>query len=111
MCSSVLGLQAVALALTTPVLITLGDVSTTVALICGVGPALAAVVVAAFLRHRWAVWAGHLLQVASLALGLLVPVMYLLGGLFAALWVTAVVLGARIAREKAARSARIGSVG
>jgi Protein of unknown function (DUF4233) len=104
MCSSVLGLQAVVLGLTAPVMITLTDVSTGVALAIGLGLAAAALVITAMLGHRWAIWAGHLLQVATIGLGFVVPVMFLLGSVFAALWVTAVVLGARIDQEKAARS-------
>ncbi len=105
MCSSVLALQAVVLALTAPVMITLTDVPTGVALAICLGLALAALVVTASLGHRWAVWAGHLLQVATIGLGFVVSPMFLLGSVFATLWVTAVVLGTRIDNEKAARSA------
>jgi Protein of unknown function (DUF4233) len=105
MCSSVLGLQAVVLALTAPVMITLTNVSTGVALAIGLGLAFAALAITALLRHRWAVWAGHLLQVATIGLGFVVSGMFLLGSVFATLWVTAVVLGTRIDHEKAARSA------
>lgn len=104
MCSSVLALQAIVLGLTTPVLLTLTDVPTGIGLAVGLGLMAAAIVVAGLLRFRWAVWAGHLVQVASICLGFVIPAMFLLGVVFAALWVTAVVLGQRIDREKAARA-------
>lgn len=104
MCSSVLALQAIVLGLTTPVLLTLTDVSTGIGLGVGLGLMTAAIVVAGLLRFRGAVWAGHLLQVATIGLGFLIPAMFLLGVVFSALWVTAVVLGQRIDREKAARA-------
>jgi hypothetical protein len=104
MCSSVLALQAIVLGLTTPVLLTLSDVSTATGLIVGLGLMTSAIVIAALLRFRWALWAGHLLQVATIGLGFVIPAMFLLGAVFAALWATAVVLGQRIDRERAART-------
>ncbi len=103
MCSSVLVLQAIVLGLTTPVLLTVSDVSTGTALAVGLGLMAAAIVIAGLLRFHWAMWAGHLLQVVSIGLGFVIPAMFLLGLVFAALWATAVVLGQRIDREKAAR--------
>jgi hypothetical protein len=104
MCSSVLALQAIVLGLTTPVLLTLTDVSTGAGLAVGLGLMAAAILIAGLLRYRWALWAGHLLQGASIGLGFVIPAMFLLGVVFAALWATAVVLGQRIDREKAART-------
>jgi hypothetical protein len=104
MCSGVLALQAVVLGLTTPVLLTLTDVSTGTGLAVGLGLMAAAIVITGLLRFRWAVWGGHLLQVASIGLGFVIPAMFLLGVVFAALWATAVVLGQRIDCEKAARA-------
>lgn len=46
---------------------------------------------------------GSVLQVWVLATGLVVPAMYVLGGLFAALWVVGLRLGTRIDRERAER--------
>jgi len=46
---------------------------------------------------------GSVLQVWVLATGLVVPAMYVLGGLFAVLWVVGLRLGTRIDRERAER--------
>ena len=64
----------------------------------GGGAALACLVVTAMLRHRWAYVAGSLLQVLVIAAGVVVPVMFFLGVLFAVLWVLAIYLGRRVAR-------------
>jgi hypothetical protein len=104
MCSAVLALQAIVLGLTTPVLLTVTDVSTGVGLAVGLGLMAAAILIAVLLRYGWALWAGHLLQVVSIGLGFVIPAMFLLGFVFAALWATAVVLGQRIDRENAART-------
>ena len=41
-------------------------------------------------RMGWALWAGTLLQVLVIAAGVVVPAMYILGVIFAALWVTGI---------------------
>ena len=43
----------------------------------------------------WALAAGSLLQVAMIAAGLVVPAMFVLGAIFAALWAVAIWLGRR----------------
>jgi len=45
--------------------------------------------------------AGTLAQVAVLGFGVLVPMMFAVGGVFAVLWVVALRLGGRIDRERA----------
>ena len=45
---------------------------------------------------------GWALQVAAIALGFVVPVMFFLGAVFALLWGTAYLLGRKIERERAA---------
>ncbi|MGI8613380.1 MAG: DUF4233 domain-containing protein [Nocardioidaceae bacterium] len=101
MCSGVLGLQSVVLFLTTPVLITITGLSAAVAVTVGVGLALLAIAGAATMRHRFGYWIGSLVQLAALALGFVVPVMFALGALFGGLWVLAVVLGRRVEEAKA----------
>jgi hypothetical protein len=103
MCAVMLTLQAVVLGLTTPVLISVADVSVGTALAVGLGLTVACVVVAGMLRRPWAFGAGWAIQAAALALGLVIPMMFLLGAVFAALWAGAYFLGAKIDRERAER--------
>ena len=102
MCAAVLSLEAITLGLTTPVMITLTDVPTPTALTLGIGLAAACVVLAGLLRSEWAYGAGWAIQVAAIGLGFLVPMMFLLGGIFALLWGTAYLLGRKIERERSA---------
>jgi len=48
------------------------------------------------------VWIGWVLQVALIALGILLPQMYFIGGIFAAIWIYCFVTGRRLDRPKAA---------
>lgn len=103
MCASVLGFEAIVLALSSIVLISVEDVSATTSLVVGLGLAVAAIVVAGLLRHEWAYLLGFLVQVGALAMAVVVPVMVVLGAVFGALWTTAYVLGRKIEQEQAAR--------
>jgi hypothetical protein len=105
MCATVLALQSIVLGLVTPVLISVRGVSTPAGLAVGLGLALAALVIAGALRAEGAYYAGFALQLAAVALGLLVPVMFVLGLAFAALWTAAYVLGRRIEIQQAAWAA------
>lgn len=101
MCAAVLSLEAITLGLTTPVLITISDVATGTALTVGLGLAVVCLVLAGMLRSEWAYLAGYVVQVAAIALGFVLPVMFGLGLVFAALWATADGLGRKIERERA----------
>jgi uncharacterized membrane protein YphA (DoxX/SURF4 family) len=102
MCAAVLTLEAIALGLSTPVLITLSEVATGTALAIGLGLALACVLTAGMLRSAWAYHVGWAIQVAAIALGVLTPVMWVLGPIFALLWGSADLLGRKIERERSA---------
>ncbi len=102
MCAAVLSLEAITVALATPVMIVVSEVSREGALGLGLGLAVTCLVVAGLLRAEWAYAAGWAVQVAALGLGFVVPMMFLLGAVFAALWATAYFLGLRIERERAA---------
>ncbi|RYB95912.1 DUF4233 domain-containing protein [Nocardioides oleivorans] len=102
MAAAVLTLEAITLGLTTPVMITIADVDTGTALAVGLGLALVCIVLAGALRAEWAYLAGYAVQVAAVALGFVIPVMFGLGAVFAALWAGADLLGRKIEREKAA---------
>lgn len=69
---------------------------------------LSFVLVAGVLRWPGGYVAGSVLQVLLLALGLAVPTMFVVGGVFAALWVVSLRLGGRIDRERAERAAGAG---
>jgi len=101
LCATVLFVEAITLGLTTPVMITLGGVDTATALWIGLGLAVGCVVVAGLLRAEWAYWLGHAIQVAAVALGFVVPLMFVLGPIFAVLWGTAYGVGRKIERERA----------
>jgi hypothetical protein len=103
MCAAILGLQAVVLGLTTPVMISVAQVSVATALWVGLGLTAACVVTAGLLRQTWAYYLGWAIQLASLVLGFVVPMMFFLGAIFTALWAGAYFLGARIDRERAER--------
>ena len=77
--------------------------STPVALSLGLGLAIAAIVVAG-LRFEWAYYLGFAIQVASIGLALIVPLMIVLALVFGALWTTAYVLGLKIEREQQQRA-------
>ncbi len=102
LCSAILFLQAIVLGLTTPVLVQGDDLSTTQALVIGLGLTVACILVAGMLRRPWAYHLGWAIQVGSLALGFFTPVMIVLGVLFGLLWFAAVRLGGTIDRDKAA---------
>lgn len=111
MCAAVLGFEAIVLGLCAPVMIAVADVRPAVALGSALGLAALALVAAGLLRHRWAYGLGHAVQVGAVALGLVVPVMFVLGAVFAALWVAAIVLGRRVEEAKAARGGTPGPAG
>jgi hypothetical protein len=70
---------------------------TRVVLITGIVLAATAIALSGLLRHRWAYLAGWLLQVALVATGVAVPVMFALGLIFAVLWAAAIRVGSRLA--------------
>ena len=96
-----LAMQAIVLGLPAPVLIAVQDVKPAVALSLCLGLAFACLVATASLRAAWGYWLGHAIQVASIALGFLLPVMFFIGAMFAALWLGAFFLGRKIEADKA----------
>ncbi|GAB2596842.1 hypothetical protein GCM10027067_04900 [Pseudactinotalea suaedae] len=69
------------------------------------GGVLLCLVAAGLVRRPVGLWLGSLLQVLLIAAGLVVPAMYGVGGVFAVLWVVAILLGRRIDTERAERAA------
>ena len=96
-----LTLEAIVLALSVPVMISVEGVDTGAAVGLGIGLAVLCLLTAGLLRHRWAYVMGHALQVGAICLGLVVPVMFLVGAMFAALWMLAYLVGRKIEADKA----------
>jgi len=101
MCAAMLSLEAIILGLSVPVMISVEDVDKTLALVLGLGLAVLCVLVAGSLRRPQAYVAGHAIQVAAIGLGFVVPIMFFVGLMFAALWFGAFFLGRKIEDDKA----------
>lgn len=98
LCATVLIMEAIVIGLAIPVAITIEHVPHRSAGVAGGALAGAAVLLASVVGRPgqgWTLAVGSLLQVAVIAAGVLVPAMYALGALFAALWATAIWLGYR----------------
>jgi hypothetical protein len=98
LCGTVLIMEAVVIGLAIPVAIVLEHANHGLA--GGIGGALAvcAVLIGGVVgrpRMGWAVLAGTVLQVLVIASGVVVPAMYTLGAIFAALWITGIWLARR----------------
>jgi hypothetical protein len=107
MCAAILSLEAVTLGLTTPVMINLANVPWRTACWVGLGLCVACLVLAGLLRSEIAYLAGWAVQVAAIGLGFVVPMMFVLGAIFALLWGTAYFLGRKIERERTAAYAAL----
>ncbi len=101
MCAAMLTLEAIVLALSVPVMISVEDVDTGLAVGLGLGLAVLCVLTAGLLRHGWAYVVGHALQLGAIGLGFVVPIMLVVGTMFAALWASAYLLGRKIESDKA----------
>jgi hypothetical protein len=86
------------------------DDALAIAVVSAVG-AVTALALCGLLRHRAALWASWLLQAGLIAAGVLVPMMYGVGALFAILWFIALRLAAKAELVAAARSAEERSAG
>jgi len=98
LCAIVLIMETVVIWLSIPVALAVNHASPSRIGVAGVFLAVAAVVLAALARRRprWTIIGGSVLQVLVIAAGVIVPVMYFLGAIFAALWVIGVGLGRRL---------------
>jgi hypothetical protein len=101
MCAAILSLEAVVLALTAPVMINLANVPWRTACAIGLGLCVACLLLAGMLRAEAAYVVGWVIQLAAIGLGLVVPMMFVLGAVFALLWGSAYFLGRKIERERA----------
>jgi Protein of unknown function (DUF4233) len=98
LCATVLIFEAIVIGLAIPVAITIEHEPHLSAGVAGGALAGVAVLLAAVVGRPgqgWALAAGSLLQAAMIAAGLVVPAMFVLGAIFAALWAVAIWLGRR----------------
>ena len=98
LCGTVLIMEAIVIGLAIPVAIVLEHANRGLAGGIGGGLAVCAVLIGGVVgrpRMGWALWAGTVLQVLVIAAGVVVPAMYVLGVIFAALWVTGIWLARR----------------
>ncbi|MGN6723136.1 MAG: DUF4233 domain-containing protein [Marmoricola sp.] len=102
LCSAILSLEAIVLGLSTLVLLNVGHENKGLSLGLGLGLCVLCLLVAGLLRFRWAFALGWLIQLAAIALAVETLALGVLGLIFLALWATAVRLGARIERDRAA---------
>lgn len=109
--ASVLAFEAVVILLAIPVAINVYNSPTVPALLAGFGLILAAVLVAARLDRPWGIAAGWVVQVLVVASAIVVPVMGILGLIFAGLWFTALKLGAMAEEQRAELLAEQDSAG
>lgn len=105
LCAAVLVFEAVGVAMSIPVLVFVVGWPVGRSVSWGAGIAVACVLVSGLLGRSWGYAAGHLIQVATLALGFALPAMFVVGGVFAALWLTGYVVGTRIDVDRARREA------
>lgn len=102
LCSAILSLEAIVLGLSTLVLLNVGHENRGLSLGLGLGLCVLCLLVAGLLRFRWAFALGWLIQLAAIALAVETLALGVLGLIFLALWATAVRLGSRIERDRAA---------
>jgi hypothetical protein len=96
---SVLIFEAIVIILAIPVAINVSGVDPAPAIIGGVGLAVAAILVAARVDRPGGVAAGWIVQALVLASAIIIPMMALLGAIFAALWYGALRLAAAAGQE------------
>jgi Protein of unknown function (DUF4233) len=99
LCGTVLIMEAIVIGLAIPVAIVYEHLNHGVA--GGIGGALAvcALLLSGVIGRPgmgWALWAGTALQALVIALGAVVPALYILGVIFAGLWVTGIWLARRL---------------
>jgi hypothetical protein len=101
--ATLLVLEAVVVMLAIPVAIVVSGVEPAVAIPVGLGIGLLCVVSAGLVRRgRPGYVLGSVSQVAAIATGFVVPVMFFLGGLFALLWVVVLRIGPEVDQARAA---------
>ena len=100
LCGTVLAMEAVIALLAIVPAKVLGHTSAgTAAAVCGAVALIAIVLSGVVGKRPWALYAGSVFQLAVIACGVLLPTMYVLGAIFAALWFTGIWLARKWERE------------
>lgn len=99
--ASILGLEALVLFFAAIVAKDLSGLSTSTALIGGGALSLLCLLAAGLVRLRAGILAGWFVQAVMIATGVVVPMMYGIGVIFAALWAFGLYAGAKVERERA----------
>jgi hypothetical protein len=105
--SIVLILEAVLLFFATLTIFGLKALPAPTALLGGGAFILVIVIASGLQRYRWGVWLGWVLQAAILALGFIIPIMFIVGAGFVALWVYCFLKARDLDRQRAAIQARL----
>ena len=98
--SIVLGFELIVVFLATLVIYGLSGLPAWVTLGGGALLCLIMVGTIALLRFNWAYWIGWAVQVIIIATGFLNPAMFVIGALFASMWVYCMITGTRIERQQ-----------
>jgi hypothetical protein len=105
LCGMVLAMEAIVIGLAIPVAIVLEHVHRGLAGGVGGGLAVCALLLSGLVGRpgmSWALIAATVLQALVIASGAVVPAMYTLGAIFAALWITGIWLARKLAAPPAA---------
>lgn len=98
---SVLVFEAVCFALAVPGMIQVSELAVELAMGLGIAGAVLALAAAVTLNRVVGYPLGWLTQIAVVACGIAIPMMFFVGGLFALIWVVSFVLGKRIEAARA----------
>lgn len=108
LCGTVLIMEAVVVLLAIVPASRLEHVSAGTAGIVGGAVAVVAIILSGLVgrpRMGWVLYAGSVFQALVIASGIYVPMMYILGVIFALLWFTGIWLARKVEREQRAREA------
>ncbi|WP_408640130.1 DUF4233 domain-containing protein [Cutibacterium equinum] len=100
---SFLAFEVVVFGLTIPGMILVSGISVALAVILGCIGMAVSILCALAIPRTWGYLLAWVLQVFGILLGLATPMMYVVGVVFAAIWVSIIVLGRRIDSNPQAR--------
>lgn len=100
--AATLTFEAVVFVLAIPGMIFISEVSLGMAVGAGALGIVACLAATAGLRRGWGYLLGWVTQIVAVACGLLTPMMYLVGAIFAVIWISTFVLGRRLQNRQSA---------